>query len=88
MVQRRIRAALLILNGADDPYVKPGAVEEMGKALDHVHVDWSMATYGHAQHGFSNRDADKHHVPGVAYDARADRRSWASMRAFLAEHLK
>ena len=86
--QRRIRAALLILNGADDPYVKPGAVEEMGKALDHVHVDWSMATYGHALHGFSNRDADSHHVPGVAYDARAERRAWAAMKAFLAEQLQ
>jgi dienelactone hydrolase len=85
---RRIRAAMLILNGADDPTVEPEVVEKMRKGLDSVHVDWVMATYGHAQHAFSNPDANEYHVPGVAYDARAARRSWATMRGFLAEHFK
>lgn len=85
---RRIRASLLILNGADDPFVKPEVVDEMRKAFATVHVDYEMATYGHAQHAFSNPDADKHHLPGIAYDARAEHRSWATMKAFLAEHLR
>lgn len=56
---RRIRASLLVLNGAGDPFVKPEVVEEMRKALATVHVDYVMATYGHAQHAFSNPDANK-----------------------------
>jgi dienelactone hydrolase len=85
---RRIRASLLVLDGADDPFVKPEVVEAMRKALAAVHVDYEMATYGHAQHAFSNPDADKHHLPGVAYDARAERRAWGTMKAFLAEQLR
>jgi len=68
--QRRIRAAILIVEGSGDAGAKPEAVDEMRKALDRVHVDWSMATYGRAQ------------------PARAERRSWAALKAFLAEHLK
>lgn len=85
---RRIRSAMLILNGADDPLVKPEVIDAMRQGLDSVHVDWAMATYGHAQHGFTNPEAGKYHVPGVAYDARAERRSWAAMKAFLGEHLQ
>ena len=84
----RIRASMLILDGADDPFVKPEVVEAMGKALATVHVDYEMATYGHARHAFSDPDADRHHLQGVAYDARAERRSWATMKAFLAEQLR
>jgi dienelactone hydrolase len=85
---RRIRAALLILNGADDPFVKPEVVDAMRTGFATVHADYEMVTYGHAQHGFTNPDAGKYHVPGVSYDARAERRSWAEMKAFLAEHLQ
>jgi dienelactone hydrolase len=85
---RRIRASLLILDGADDPFVKPDIVEEMRKGFATVHVDYEWATYGHAQHAFSNPGANKHRLPGIAYDARAERRSWETMRAFLAERLQ
>jgi dienelactone hydrolase len=85
---RRIRASLLVLDGADDPFVKPEVVQEMAKALATVHVDYAMATYGHAKHAFSNPDANRYHLPGIAYDARAERRSWTAMKAFLAEQLR
>ena len=85
---RRIRASLLILNGADDPFVKPEVVEEMRKGFATVHVDYAMATYGHAKHAFSNPAAGQYHLPGIAYDARAERRSWSTTKAFLAEQLQ
>ena len=84
----RIRASMLILNGADDPFVKPEVVDAMRKALATVHVDYEMATYGHAQHAFTNPAANQYHLPGIAYDARAERRSWAAMKAFLSEQLR
>ena len=68
--QRRIRAAMLMLEGTNDTGAEPELVEEMRKALGRVHVDWSMAVYGRAQ------------------PARAERRSWGAMKAFLAEQLK
>ena len=57
----------------------------LSKAFSGVHVDWSMVRYGGAVHGFSNPDADAYHVPGVAYNAKAARRSWETTRGFLAE---
>ena len=45
-----------------------------------------MATGG-AMHGFTHEHATAGAIPGVAYDAPADRRSFAAALAFLAEVL-
>jgi dienelactone hydrolase len=36
-------------------------------------------------HAFSNPEADRHQDMGIAYNAAADRRSWALMLQWLAE---
>jgi dienelactone hydrolase len=42
--------------------------------------------YGGVGHSFTNPDIASRGLPGLfAYDERADRRSWASMKALLAE---
>ena len=46
-----------------------------------------MELYGGVGHSFTNRDIDGYKFPGFAYNERADRRSWASMRAFFDEVL-
>jgi dienelactone hydrolase len=82
---RRIRSAVLILHGDEDPFVKAETIDAMVKAFSGVHVDWSMVRYGGAVHAFSNPDANNYRVPGVAYNAKAARRSWETTRGFLAE---
>jgi hypothetical protein len=41
--------------------------------------------YGGAVHGFTHAHATPGAIPGVAYDQRADQRSFAAISAFLAE---
>ncbi len=52
------------------------------------HADYQINIYGGAVHAFTNPAADTYHVPGVAYNAEADRRSWAAAQDFLAEVFK
>ena len=69
--------ALAEPEGGDDAFE-----EEMRAAK----VDWQMHVYGGAVHSFTNPDADKLGRPEFArYDAKADARSWATMRAFFDE---
>jgi hypothetical protein len=41
--------------------------------------------YGGALHGFTHAHATREPVPGVAYDPKADSRSFSATRSFLAE---
>jgi len=49
------------------------------------HVDWEMNVYGGAVHSFTNPEADKHGIPGIAYNKRADERSWQDMKTVFQE---
>ena len=46
-----------------------------------------MNVYGGAVHSFTNPDADKHGIPGIAYNKRADERSWEDMKKVFQEVL-
>jgi dienelactone hydrolase len=46
-------------------------------------ADWQLIVYGGAMHGFTHDVGAQ--GPGVAYDAAADARSFAAIRAFLSE---
>jgi dienelactone hydrolase len=48
-------------------------------------VDWQMILYGGAVHSFTNPASGNDPSKGVAYNERADRRSWAAMKSFFAE---
>jgi dienelactone hydrolase len=48
-------------------------------------VDWQLHIHGGAVHSFTNPDADKAGVAGLAYNAAADRRSWKAMLELFAE---
>jgi dienelactone hydrolase len=48
-------------------------------------ADWQVITYAGARHAFTNRDADRLGNPVLAYNARADARSWSALRTFLEE---
>jgi dienelactone hydrolase len=57
------------------------------QACRYAGADWQLIMYGRAQHGFTHQHAVPGAVPGVAYDRLADERSFAAVRAFLAEAL-
>ena len=85
---RNIKAKVLVLHGADDPFVPVQQVEAFQEEMRKGGVDWQFISYGGAVHKFSNPAAGTDPCKGVAYNDRADRRSWEAMKSFFAETLK
>lgn len=81
----KIRARVLALHGAADPFVAPTDVAAFAKQLTDGKVDWQLVNYGGAVHCFTDRGAGADASTGCAYDPVADARSWAAMRAFFGE---
>ncbi|MBO4119278.1 dienelactone hydrolase family protein [Cupriavidus gilardii] len=84
--QGQINASVLLLHGWEDPVAPPADVLAIAQELTDAGADWQLHAYGHARHAFTFAGAN---FPerGIIYDARADRRSWAAMKGFLAEAL-
>ncbi len=85
---RNIKAKVLVLHGADDPLVPTRQVEAFQEEMRKGGVDWQFISYGGAVHRFSNPAAGDDPSKGLAYNERADRRSWEAMRVFFAETLR
>jgi dienelactone hydrolase len=82
---RNIRARVLVCHGASDPLIPPEQVAAFEAEMRKTTVDWQLCSYGGAVHSFTNPDADKLGNPAFAYDAAADRRSWAAMLSLFEE---
>jgi dienelactone hydrolase len=85
---RNIRAQVLALHGADDPFVPPEQVVAFQEEMRKAGVDWQFVAYGGAVHAFTNPASGDDNSKGTAYNASADRRSWNAMRQFFAELFK
>lgn len=79
------RAKVLMLHGAADAFIKPAEITAFEQALNAAKFDWQWISYAGAVHAFSNPEADKFGVPGVAYQEVAARRSWEHMQVFFRE---
>lgn len=84
----KVRAKLLVQNGADDPFIKPDSVEAFKKEMDGAKVDYRYISYPGAVHAFTNPEATalgkKFNIP-IAYNADADEKSTAEARKFFAD---
>ena len=81
----KIRGKVLALHGADDPHVPPAQVADFQQEMRLAKVDWQMNYYGGAVHSFSNPKSGNDPSKGVAYNEKADRRSWEAMKLFFKE---
>ena len=83
----KVKAKILVLNGADDPFIPPAQVEAFKKEMDAARADYQYITYPGAKHAFTSKGADalarEHNLPALAYNADADQKSWAEMQAFF-----
>jgi dienelactone hydrolase len=82
---RNIKAKVLVLHGADDPFVPPAEIAAFQDELRRGNVDWQMVYYGDAVHSFSQPQAGSDKSVGNAYNEKADKRSWKAMKHFLRE---
>jgi len=85
---KNIKAKVLVLHGADDPNVPPKEVAAFEEEMRQGGVDWQLVAYGGAVHSFTDWNAGNDNSKGVAYNERADRRSWEAMKQLFAEIFK
>ncbi len=82
----KVKASVLVLNGADDPFVTPAQIAAFKKEMQAAGVDYTFVNYAGARHSFTNPAADdygKRFGLPLAYNAEADAQSWATLLKFL-----
>lgn len=84
---KKIKARVLALHGADDPYVPATDLAAFEEEMRKAKVDWQLVKYGNAVHSFTEVGAGTDNSKGAAYNENADRRSWEAMKQFFAETL-
>jgi dienelactone hydrolase len=82
---RAVKAKVLVCHGAADKFIPEETAVKFRAALEAGKVDYAMVYFGRAQHSFTVRGAEKKGVPGLAYNAQADRRSWQAMLLLFQE---
>jgi dienelactone hydrolase len=84
---KNIKGKVLVLHGADDPYVKQADVTAFMDEMRAAGVDWQLVQYSGAVHSFTDKRAGGDNSKGAAYNENADRRSWLAMKSFFEEVL-
>jgi dienelactone hydrolase len=83
---KNITGKVLACHGAADPFVPPDHVAAFQKEMEDAKVDSQFISYGPGVvHGFTNPDNKNSPMQGVAYNEKADRRSWRAMQDFFKE---
>lgn len=82
---KNIKGKILVLHGADDPYVPQKQIVAFEQEMRAAEVDWQLVQYGHAVHSFTNTAAGQDNSKGSAYNQLADQRSWQAMQLFFNE---
>lgn len=81
-----VKAKVLVLHGEQDVMVTPEIVETFKKEMQDAQVDLEFVGYPGVKHSFTNPEADKLakvlDLP-IAYDAQADKDSWAKLQDFF-----
>jgi dienelactone hydrolase len=82
---KNIKGRVLVLHGADDPHVPPAEVQAFKDEMKTAGVDMKFIAYPGAVHAFTNPAAGNDNSKGAAYNAEADKASWAEFEKFLKE---
>ena len=86
-----VKAKILILNGADDPFVKREQYDTLKKDFDAAKADYRIIEYPGAVHAFTNPEAtalgEKFKLP-LKYDAKVDAEAKAEASKLFDASLK
>jgi dienelactone hydrolase len=79
---KNIKGRILVLHGADDPFVQAKDVQAFQDEMRKANVDWEFVAYGGAVHAFTQKGAGNDPSKGAAYNKKADERSFEEMKRF------
>jgi dienelactone hydrolase len=82
---KNIKAKVVVLQGADDPYVKAADIAAFQSEMRSHNVDWQMTVYGGAVHSFTEVDAGSDVKTGAAYNQKADERSFEIFKDLVSD---
>lgn len=80
-----IKARILVCHGDADPMVPRSQVTAFWEEMDAAGANWHFHSYSGVRHGFTDLGSDDRDFDAVAYDASADRQSWAAMLSLFDE---
>ena len=83
-----VKAKVLVLHGADDPFVPQDDIHAFKSEMDNAQVAYEFIAYPDTVHSFTNPDADAFGdgfgLP-LKYNPEADRASWEKLQEFFAQ---
>lgn len=82
---RRFGGRILVCHGDADPMASRDQVLAFWEEMDAVGNQWHFHSYSGVKHGFTDLASDARGIAAVAYDASADRQSWAATMALFDE---
>ncbi len=74
---------ILVLHGLADPLEPIEEVKTFLEEMNAAGMNVTFIAYGNAVHSFTNPNAGRANIPGVAYDAAADAQSFEHLKLFL-----
>ena len=83
--QQSFGGRVLVCHGDADPMAPRDQVLAFWEEMDAVGNAWHFHSYSGVKHGFTDPASDARGLPAVAYDAIADRQSWAATMALFDE---
>jgi len=86
-----VKAEVLVLNGAADPFVKPEQIAAFEQEMDAAGAEYTFVNYPGTLHSFSNPDAtangERFDLP-LRYEPQVDAHSWEQMRRLFERVLR
>lgn len=85
---KAVKAKVLVLNGADDPFVKPEQIDAFKKDMEAAKADYKFINYPGAVHAYTNPEATEKgkqfNLP-LAYNPEVDKQAKAEASKFFAD---
>jgi dienelactone hydrolase len=76
---------VLVCHGDADPLAPRADVTALWEELDAAGYTWHFHSYSGVKHGFTDPGSDARGLPAIAYNASADRQSWAALMSLADE---
>jgi len=82
---KNIKAKVIVFHGLDDAFVGPDVVRAFHDEMKAAKADYVFVGFSGAVHSFTVKEAGDDNSKGMAYNEKADKRSWGMLQGFLKE---
>ena len=87
ITKNSMKAAVLIINGSEDGFLKPETVAAFSEDMFKANVDFTYMNLKGVKHSYTNPQADefakKFNIAALQYSKKADEQAWAAMLSFF-----